>query len=1409
MYNSFLNKIIQENKDRLKGFPNKGASKLPTDGWLDQYKNGGSSWMLTNPNHTSTFFPRMNYGGDPSIPNLQSRVSMFEDGGDSDVTTTTTMPPYSRESYSGADYLKKEKEHIQEANEFLKNWYTGRATLPEFTDVANARLKTLDTPLDARFVNPVSLFVKGADARYIPEGDYIEYMDPTKIKPKSYKGLRALEEAIGTPVLLHEIAHRLHLTNPQVPPVDPGFLPFDKSGLKQEDVYTYNWIKSKVPAFVTKEKFDRDIISQIFGNAKNRRLSKGRREATRVTSEPESVLMMLRHAENLDPTKKYTADDVSKMIQKYGSKDLKTPPISEEESVDKHRSYLINTLFKTMGNDPAKIADYMNRVAYQKAPQETTMAKMGGWLENYQDGGGLKNFISDWNTSPMGRSMLKASVNIDNPFGSNSSYVNNVINMRTNLAKNANVNISDDDQFYSHPEKSDEKILTYGAAVNKRSGLGIPNTLSGFLNQFTKNKMYAQSTRNPKDFGTNIYLRSKKIDSDQLLSPDTIDQNTIHELSHASDAAGIFIPQADKNKMYKYAHQDLSSAKQGAIKKLDEFDEYISYPTETRARLMNFRYNAKNQGLYDPFTEKVTLQKLKQYKPTGDLKESDPLMQLKNIYSDEQIVDLLNTVSKNDNLQKPLTVGKYGGWLTKYQGGGDIVIIDGKKYKKDSEEYKKLLDEGRVGTMVNGAFWGNKADLQPVTIFSSRDKDTNAFYKMLQQSDQYGSRYVPMLKTAMKYVGYDLPEVTMHNKAGTGFFDNKYSAPYENRYRPNYDAGRLNLPTLENIKSTVPYGPGVKTQDDVDVVANADLMENYFAELAHHMQRKNKGALDWKLRSLGEFIKHPIDSWKTGSGGDEPMYKLPGSIEYEAHTEIQPKLLTDWWQEFKKQSALEDKYNYPGTYGSIGSIFDKYKKGGLVNKYASGGEPCGPNQIYLEGEGCIDIGSKLYNELYEANKLGQRDKEGNVVQWLKPVTVIAKLSEEAKRRRLLKEMNESGFKNQSFVAPATEQSTGERIWDIATHPATAIRAYNQRGYVPNNLSAEAEYQGGTTAMLNSLSPASWIKGAYNAGKQLVTHPIQTPTDLVQGAGNLLAYGIHGIDSPLPGQTMPKFKSPFGDAGTNKRALEFLGNVGEALPLLEFVGPAKNFLKSFKEVPESKITSKVKFTDEDFAKASQEFESGNTIPKNERITADEYRAKLEKDKLDKEKAENLGRNVKDVLKNTPPSDVQGGKELIPSEFKNATGEDLKGAMEEMGYDSKNPNDVDKFKKDVIEGFGKKLESNKNKPGQGITDLLSKPYENKFGGNVILPKKYKGWLSKYANGGVIQDDNGYWNPDNRGKAVEIQGNKMATHGYGNIPLYVVPNKGNPRLVKANTGIQTFPGATKFTEYPVTNNWLDRYK
>lgn len=80
-----------------------------------------------------------------------------------------------------------------------------------------------------------------------------------------------------------------------------------------------------------------------------------------------------------------------------------------------------------------------------------------------------------------------------------------------------------------------------------------------------------------------------------------------------------------------------------------------------------------------------------------------------------------------------------------------------------------------------------------------------------------------------------------------------------------------------------------------------------------------------------------------------------------------------------------------------------------------------------------------------------------------------------------------------------------------------------------------------------------------------------------------------------------------------------------------------------------------------------------------------------------------------------------------------------------------------------------------------------------------------LAIAQQGGMIKDQEGQRKYPNQ--VTEIQGNIMATNGYGNIPLYVVPDVGQPRVIMPNTGEHIFKGATKFVEYPITQD-LKKY-
>lgn len=67
----------------------------------------------------------------------------------------------------------------------------------------------------------------------------------------------------------------------------------------------------------------------------------------------------------------------------------------------------------------------------------------------------------------------------------------------------------------------------------------------------------------------------------------------------------------------------------------------------------------------------------------------------------------------------------------------------------------------------------------------------------------------------------------------------------------------------------------------------------------------------------------------------------------------------------------------------------------------------------------------------------------------------------------------------------------------------------------------------------------------------------------------------------------------------------------------------------------------------------------------------------------------------------------------------------------------------------------------------------------------------------NKDIIFDPEGQRN--HPGSITKIPGNVISTEGYGYIPLYVVPNVGDPKMIYPNTGDYTFPGATSVTEYP----------
>ena len=189
-----------------------------------------------------------------------------------------------------------------------------------------------------------------------------------------------------------------------------------------------------------------------------------------------------------------------------------------------------------------------------------------------------------------------------------------------------------------------------------------------------------------------------------------------HEWSHSIDRPKVtnsqrLIPQKDIDYIKKATVNDDNILKLPRLKEysnytLDELKEnypewiqnqidwknYVGEPTEVRARLNDIRYQSKKKGVYDPFTQEVTpeiYKKLENTKFEEGAKEGfDALKQLKGIYTDEQIMYMLNNISENapsenDNVNyiDELPVAKYGGVIRKKTN----------EYKKGSMTKKRTV----------------------------------------------------------------------------------------------------------------------------------------------------------------------------------------------------------------------------------------------------------------------------------------------------------------------------------------------------------------------------------------------------------------------------------------------------------------------------------------------------------------------------------------------------------------------------------------------------------------------------------------------------------------------------------------------------------------------------------------------
>ena len=143
---------------------------------------------------------------------------------------------------------------------------------------------------------------------------------------------------------------------------------------------------------------------------------------------------------------------------------------------------------------------------------------------------------------------------------------------------------------------------------------------------------------------------------------------------------------------------------------------YYSKPTEVRARIMEIRSRLFKEGV-DVFNKEITSEDLNR------VSESKPYTGLENIYSDEDILKLINTISQNQNIGDKQDINdetinfdelaRYGNELSKAQEGKETISFDdlekGVRYA-ESLNGELMINPESTATGLYGQLWSEIED---------------------------------------------------------------------------------------------------------------------------------------------------------------------------------------------------------------------------------------------------------------------------------------------------------------------------------------------------------------------------------------------------------------------------------------------------------------------------------------------------------------------------------------------------------------------------------------------------------------------------------------------------------------------------------------------------------------------------
>jgi hypothetical protein len=621
----------------------------------------------------------------------------------------------------------------------------------------------------------------------------------------------------------------------------------------------------------------------------------------------------------------------------------------------------------------------------------------------------------------------------------------------------------------------------------------------------------------------------------------------VHEDSHSSDSGGYRIPEKDKQKIDKYKNitppkyfGKLPWYKQilydknvynKSVKDYYDYQKYVADPTETRARLNNIRYLGLSEGIYDPFTQPIGRTSFEAIKNIRLGSESSPIDELKTIYTDEEIIDMLNSISMNENKSEEVTKAQLG-TMVKIKRNTQVPTS-----KAESEFYRTFSNAKGLGRGFM------TYDHSPQSGWLHTTPKGETFYS----SDEYDKNNKPI-----PWTNQDSPmEWTDSYDDAEGLPDNNggYHMKYQDKTGRNYYDVSRDFPSVTPDKwntarfafapfflkggdnggwmyNTADGGNNPMILPDGDFKKKRMLMEDIYKynlsnpDLSRREAWKdsrkfvNKEVMPLVNSDFYKHYKQGIDLGRVDSITNSGVYeKLP---EKEAY-----KTLVDFNKKFRKMNPKEAK--------AAAKVNDMKFGGKVEPQITMQGVPYPVLGISDEGDRKLMQPNKNYKfkgkSVTEYPQIAQKGFNGMFEDPNENVTKSKPWKAESKSEPLVNNQNpftffdqeslRQYFQNQSFkeqqaiqanskVVPAKKQGAVSKALEVAANPVAAVRSMNEKGYVPDNFSMnESSPATVIDAGLAYFNPAFYANAAIRTGKnlsdpkKLLTNAAKAPFEIGQ------------------------------------------------------------------------------------------------------------------------------------------------------------------------------------------------------------------------------------------------------------------------------------------------------------------------